>query len=273
MKASYYLTVLATVFAAIAAATGLFVPSLYQDNAFVKTAWHGNDWVTLLVVVPTILLVMSRAGSNYKARLVWMGLLGYMVYNYAFYLFGAVYNKIFLVYVLIFSLSLFALISGLSSLAKCEINFTGKTRGWIVAYLTMIVVVLCMVEVIPNFVYIFSGIIPDTITLTDHPTAVVYALDLSLVVPVSALAIVMLLRRQFWGYVLAAIMLVKGATYGLVLVVNSLLLALRGTGEDALLPFYAFIMFGGVLSLYWLLTNTAVSSTLKPGEAQKGFFA
>jgi hypothetical protein len=50
-----------------------------------------------------------------------------------------------------------------------------------------------------------------------HPTAVVFAFDLVLIVPLAFAATVGLRRRQVWGYVAAAVMLVKCATYGLAL--------------------------------------------------------
>lgn len=259
MKTSNVLALIATILSALVAAAGLFGPSIYRDNAFVQTAWQGNDWVTLLVAVPSLLVVLwlVRKGKD-KATLVYTGLLGYLVYNYAFYLFGAVYNPLFLAYVLIFATSLYALIMALAALPDYRFHLHNKASGWIAAYMMMIVLVLGMVEIIPNIRYLMSGAIPETITLTGHPTAVVYALDLSLVVPVSLIAIVLLLRKRSWGYILTVIMLVKGAAYGLVLMVNTILLNIRGTGEDNLFPFYVFIILGGASGLYWLLKKLEI---------------
>ncbi|WP_341291513.1 hypothetical protein [Catalinimonas locisalis] len=191
----------------------------------------------------------------FKIQLIWMGLLAYLVYNYAFYLFGAAYNALFLVYVLIFSTAVFALIGGLSALPLRGIHFTKDSARWIIAYLLLIAFILCMVEIPPNLQYLVTAQLPETIVLTQHPTAIVYALDLSLVVPLSVLASVWLWQKKSWGYVLAVMMLVKGATYGLVLVSNSLLLKYRGTGEDNLLPFYGFVMIGGLSGLWWLMKH------------------
>lgn len=256
MKTSFNLSIAATMLAAFAALAGLFVTSIYQDNAFVQTAWRGNDWVSLLAVIPAMLITLLQVKrGRTKFQLVWMGLLGYLAYNYAFYLFGAAYNTLFLVYVLIFSLSVFALISGLYALPVHEIRNTAKSTRWIIAYLLLIAFILCMVEVPPNITYLFSGKLPETVVLTGHPTAVVYALDLSLVVPISIVASVCLWQQKPWGYVLAVIMLIKGASYGLVLVVNSILLKYSGTGEDNLLPFYLFVMLGGLAGLFWMMKH------------------
>lgn len=256
MKTSYRLTLIATIFAALASAAGLFVPGLYQDSEFLVTIWQGNDWVTLIVVVPALLitLYLSEKGSK-KAWLIWMGLLLYLFYNYAFYLFAAAFNAAFLLYAAIFSLSAFALIYGLSALPVQQIAFRPKYLFWIAGYLLFIASILCMVEIPPIIKFILTGEIPELIEKTDHPTNVVYALDLSVVVPLSVVAAVWLWQERKWGLILAALMLVKGITYGLVLTVNTIILTVTGTGGDPLLPFYAFVVLGGAVALFLLMKN------------------
>lgn len=85
---------------------GLWVKSLYHDNAFVKSAWYANDLITLFVVVPLLIIAIYLSHKNSQRWLMLlMGLLGYMFYNFAFYLFGAVFNIFFLIYVVIVFLS------------------------------------------------------------------------------------------------------------------------------------------------------------------------
>lgn len=73
--------------------------------------------------------------------------------------------------------------------------------------------------------FVADGVVPEYIEMTGHPTGIVYALDLSLLVPVLLLGGILIWRREAWGFILAAISLIKGATYTLVLTVNSLLTA------------------------------------------------
>ena len=65
-----------------------------------------------------------------------------------------------------------------------------------------------------------------------HPTNLVAALDLPFVVLPSAVGGVGLWRRRPWGYVLAAVMLVKGAVYMLALSAAMLAGAAAGMAED-----------------------------------------
>ena len=58
-QVTFTLSILVTAFAAFASLAGLFVPHLYNDKQFVQTAWYGNDWVTLVVVVPSLIVTIA----------------------------------------------------------------------------------------------------------------------------------------------------------------------------------------------------------------------
>jgi hypothetical protein len=78
--------------------------------------------------------------------------------------------------------------------------------------------------------FIFSGKVPS---IGEGPFALVAALDLSLMVPFFLTGAVLLWRRRPWGFLLGAVMTVKGATYTLILAVNSALSAREGLVEGA----------------------------------------
>jgi hypothetical protein len=70
--------------------------------------------------------------------------------------------------------------------------------------------------------YIFTDEIPAIVTRTGHPTSIIFALDLTLLVPFLALGAFWLLWRKAWGFILAGICTVKGGLYTLVLTAGSL---------------------------------------------------
>ena len=79
------------------AALGLAFPGLYRDTDWIRAAWYGNDWVTLAAAAPLLWIASARAArGSVRGLLLWMGIAGYAVYNYAFYLFGAALNAFFL---------------------------------------------------------------------------------------------------------------------------------------------------------------------------------
>jgi hypothetical protein len=104
-RAPYVLSAIVAAASAVASVAGLVIKDLYQDDtSWATAAFRGGDLVTLVVAVPTLVLAMVLAnhGSS-RARLVWIGALAYTVYNFAFYVFGAAFNDLFLVHAVAFS--------------------------------------------------------------------------------------------------------------------------------------------------------------------------
>lgn len=244
------------ILAAIASAGGLFLNGLYRDNAFVTAAWQANDLITLLVMVPvlSIALVLAQKGSQ-RAYLVWMGALDYMLYNYAFYLFAAAFNWFFLIYTALLGLSIFALIFGLVGINGAAIAQRFQDSLWVrwivSSYLLISAIGLSVVYFSQSIDFILTGQLPEMITRTEHPTNIVFALDLTLLIPVMVLAAIWLLQRRPWGYVLASISTVKGPAYTLVLTTGSVWAANSGFPDAAaLVPIWLFLtLFGFVASL------------------------
>jgi hypothetical protein len=251
-NAARRLSILIAALAALASAVGLLWPSLYRDNAFVTTTWNGNDAVTLILAVPLLGLALwlARGGSR-RALLLWLGMLDYMLYNYAFYLFAARFNALFLVYVALVGCSMFALIFGLvemdaSSLSAC---FSQRTpRRWIGGYMLFVGIGLTLVYVMQSIVFITKGELPSIVLVSEHPTSIVFALDLTILVPWMILGGVWLIQRRPWGYVMDAILTVKGALYTFVLTVNTLLVMRRGLGDGGELPMWATLTLLGLVA-------------------------
>lgn len=254
------LTWLIAALAVIATLGGLLVDGLYRDNTFVAAAWRGNDWVTSMLAVPLLVASSSLAmRGSLRAHLVWLGMLDYMLYDYAFYAFGAAFNELFLVYVAIVAAALLALIFGLASLDVDAVARAFTARApvrWVAGYLLVVAVGLACVYVAQSLAFVVTGELPAIVTRTEHPTSIVFALDLTLLVPFLALGGVWLWRRRPWGYALAVILSVKGPVYTLVLWVGSIW-AYRAGIEDALteVPLWATLTAGGTLASVSLLRS------------------
>jgi hypothetical protein len=266
LRSAYILTAVITILAIVASAGGLFIDHLYRDNLLVTSGWYGNDLVTLVVAVPTLVvaLILSMRGSQraqraQRAQLVWLGILDYMLYNYAFYLFGTAFNAFFLVYVALFALSIFALIFGLVALDVKGISQQFRARTpvkWIAGYMMFVALGLSGVYVAQWVTFVATGQLPLIVIQTNHPTSVVFALDLSLVVPVLALGAVWLWKRQPWGYVLAAIANVKGAAYMLALCAVTVSAVRAGALEDvSQVALWGFIGLASLIASLFLLGN------------------
>ena len=264
-----FLSWITWMFTAIATITGLFLKGIYRDNAFVQTAWEANDWVTLLLILPALLLVLLLK-KTVRVQLIWAGLLGYLTYNYCFYLFGAAFNAAFLIYVGIIAGAVWALVALFQNLPVQNLRSTSSYNRWIAGYLFLIAVMLLAIEVPPSIGFSFTGVLPDIVVKSNHPTSIVYALDLTMVFPALVVAGYWLWKQKPWGIVLAALMLMKAATYGMVLCSGTVLQMLRNDVRDPLLPFYLFITVGGFAGLLLLIRSLQQNEEIKstPGAVK-----
>jgi hypothetical protein len=259
-KPAYILSVIILLLMTAASVAGIFTEDIYRDNHLVTSGWYGNDWVTLLLAVPllAISMVLSSRGSQ-AAQLFWMGMLFYALYNYAFYLFGAAYNSLFLVYVALLTLSGFALIFGLSGLNTKAVAARFKARTptkGIAGFMTVVSLLLGVFHIGLSLNHLFTGQIPEFVTIMDKTTNIISALDLSITVSVGLLGALWLWRRKPWGYVLAAIWNVKGAVYLTALSAATLTAFQSGASESpAELALWIPIALGCAISLILLLQN------------------
>ncbi|UMZ74428.1 hypothetical protein [Natranaerofaba carboxydovora] len=259
-KPAFILSVIIVILMALASMGGIFINDLYQDNFLVISGWFGNDLVTLLLAVPllTLSLVLSEKGSE-RAQLVWLGMLFYTLYNYAFYLFGAAYNSMFLIYVALFTLSIFALILGVSSINVKVIaqRFSPNTPvKKISGFMAIVAFLLAVFHVVLSLRYVFTGQVPEFIINLEQTTNLISALDLSLTVSFGFLGAVLLWKGQPWGYVIAVIWNVKSAVYLAALSAATVSGFWAGASDSiAELALWGPIAIGCLISLVILLKN------------------
>lgn len=227
MKKSNYalpinLSILIIFLSAIASFGGVFLNGLYRDNELVKAVWLGNDIVTLFIVLPIMIgaLIVSFRNSV-KAQFIWMGTLWYMIYNYNFYMYGAAFNKFFLLYVFIFTLSVFALIlaimkTDIQTLAK-RIKLKTSVK-WVSGFMLFFAIFIGSLWIAQSLNYVFTNEVPLGIIQTGHPTGVVFAIDLSFLVSPLIVGAILLWKRKVWGFLISIIILTKCVFYPFVLV-------------------------------------------------------
>ena len=107
LSAAWTLSVTVLALMAVQAGLGLAVTGLYPEQTWAVAALRGNDLVTLVLVGPALglALLASRRHATTASVLVWLGLLFYGAYNYAYYAFGTAFNDVFLLHVAAFSAS------------------------------------------------------------------------------------------------------------------------------------------------------------------------
>ena len=232
----------------LTSAIGLLAANLYPEDTWAVAALRGNDLVTLALVAPAlaIAMVLSRRRPTSASVLVWLGLLFYGAYNYAYYAFGTAFNDVFLLHVVAFSASTAGLVLLASSIDAdvAASGVVGGTRARVVAGFTAVVgLALLGAWGTISVRFAVTGDLPENVM---PPSAVhlVYALDMGVLAPAFLIAGVMLWRRMPWGSVLAVAVNASGAAY------LAVLWAVGGFQADA-----------GIAGTSWL-SPVAVGSTL-----------
>jgi hypothetical protein len=211
------------------AVLGLMFPAQYRDVEWIRAMWFGNDWVTLVVAVPLLLIGRASAKSgSARGLLLWLGVTAYAAYNYAFYLFGAALNVFFPLYVALLVLASGTLIVALPFADHRDIGSRFDPPGSakaLAGYFIFLGLGLAGVWLGMWAAYVFAGrptpVEPDAFRL-------VAALDLSVMVPLLLSGGTLMWRKQAWGPVMCAIGGIQESLYLLVLSVNAIVAIRRG---------------------------------------------
>jgi hypothetical protein len=244
------LSALIILLAVPAHAAGLAAPSIYRDPAVILPQNLATDLVTLVVGLPLLggAALAMRTGSL-RARVLWLAALGFLVYDYAMYALAVRWNRLFLVYVALLGLALFALIVGLAGTDPGPVRTALAGRAPVrsaVAYLVGVVVAVGATWLAEELRAAWTGTLPPTVQQFGTPTNMVHVLDLGIVFPAMGLAAVLLVRDRPWGYVLTSVLLVKAATIGLWVLAMIWFSARAGIGSPpAYIALFALLTVAG----------------------------
>jgi hypothetical protein len=255
MTCARILSLIVALLALVQAGCGLFLSGVYRDNAWITSAFRGNDFVTAIMAVPMLLAAthLARRGGI-RAMLVWLGSLFYMVYNYAFYLFGAELNRFILVYAALIGLSLAALfLVGVNAQLEKR-AFPCIAPRWVAGFMLLFTTLMASVWIHDWLRFATTGVTPQLGGSALYHRAVA-AVDLTFQVPFLVAAIVWLWQRKPWGQVIGAVCMIADAVYMVVLAVFSPFAAAAGVpgAWDHQTPMWVALAAGCAVSSFLLL--------------------
>ncbi len=184
---------------------------LYRyDTLFTGAGNRGTDAITLLLGIPSLLLSLRlyRRGSL-RGGLLLAGVIAYFLYVYASLALSAAYNNLFLVYIVLFSASLFALL-----LAFASVNLQALPAHFSPRLPRLSVAVFMFASGLVTFVVwlgpLLSALLQDEPPhlLGSYTTKVTDVLDLGIITPATFAAGLLILRRAALGYLVALALLV-----------------------------------------------------------------
>ncbi len=210
----------------------------------------GQDIVTLLIGTPLLIagIVLSRKGTL-RGQLLLTGVLGYFLYTYTSMCFLTAFNPFFLVYVALFSLSLFGFILSMKNLDVDEVAShiqDGFPRRAIAIYFIIVAVFLSLawlgLVVSPSLTWTPPNGLESAITM------VIQALDLGIIVPTAFITASLLIKKQAWGYALSSVMLLKILTMGAALISMIIVQFLAGVMIDPIVSIiFILISISGII--------------------------
>jgi hypothetical protein len=185
------------------------------DTVSSAAQMQANDLVMLVIGLPLLAVSFWLAlRGSLRGHLLMTGTLGFILYTYITMCFGAAYNAFFLVYVALFSTSLFAFILSMMSFDMEALlkHFSKKIPHKAIAGLLFFTAAFLTLAWLGR---IAPTILEDQIPALENTTSMfIQAMDLGIIVPFSAIAGILLLRRTAWGYLLTAVGLMKFLTMG-----------------------------------------------------------
>jgi hypothetical protein len=245
---------------------GLFREGHYRAPPGLVDAYQMQDLAMLLVGVPVLTLGLWYAVHNtQRGRIVWLGGLAYMTYMWASIAIQIPFNEFFLVYVALFSLSLFTLVGGLLTTDAEGVQRALDGRLNTTVYSGALVVIglglatLWLSDIVPP---LLRGTTPSLVTEAGPQAMASHVLDLGVVVPSILLAAVWLSRERPWGYVLAGVVLVLGSTLAAPIGLMTVTLMLGGTVTVS--PIAAVFTFVPILAAA-VFAVTYILSMAEPG--------
>ncbi|GAB4461758.1 MAG: hypothetical protein Kow0070_19850 [Anaerolineales bacterium] len=247
----------------------------YWDTVSSAAQMQANDLVTLVLGLPLLAVSfwLTLRGSL-RGRLLLAGTLGFILYTYVTMCFGAAYNALFLVYVALFSLSLFAFVLVMMTfdLPTLPVHFSDKLpRGWIAGLLFFAAAFLSFAwlgRILPTLAWdslslweplqgaLQRGGVRGIPALDNTTSMFIQAMDLGLIVPLCGLSGVLLLRRKPWGYLLASVALMKFLTMGTAVSLMALNMARLGVPVSAVeVGVFPALALANLLMVTLLLRN------------------
>jgi hypothetical protein len=273
LRPAYLLSAMVVAMSAAVCAIGLRFPRIYGSNWGNGTA-VGNDLVTLVAAVPLLALaVVYSARGSLRAGLLWLGALYYMVYNYAFYVFGISVTRLYVPLIAVWVLAGFAFALGMGNLDVEAIGrrFSRRTPGRLIAVYLGFSAVMVMFLWISQWVkFVLTGKVPE-VNGSQSAYQVIAAVDLSLLVPMQITAAYLLWRRRAWGYVTGVVALVQGAIYLAVMAAVCVAGWILTPGSPLVSGWFINCVVNSTLCLVCLAA--LMLSVQKPGEAAQSWVA
>lgn len=223
---------------------------------------RAQDLVNAVIVAPVIVAcaVLALRGSE-RAFVIWLGAVAFTVYNYVIYTVAIPFGPLFLLWVVVLGLSVFALIGGVTAVdaGQAAVMFPNRRAITVSAIVLLAVPVLfAVVWLSEDLPALLNDYTPQSVYDLRVPTNPVHVLDYAFFLPAGVLLGVMQLRRRAFAYPVGTGFLVFLLLTGLPIVVTPFVVASLGSAAE-----YWILVPIGIISLVLAVTIGWLLRTLR----------
>lgn len=190
----------------------IYGKGLYKDmSAEVAPQGISQDYVTLFIAIPILIISFFKTKKgSLKGKYLLAGTLGYILVTYLFYTVMAMYNVMFLPYVILMGASFYSFILILLSFDTNALQDSFmpstpvKITGGFLVFISIVIGLLWLSIVAPPLLN--GTIIP--LQVEHYTTLIVQGLDLGILLPAGFISGILLIRKKTFGYLLAPVFFV-----------------------------------------------------------------
>jgi hypothetical protein len=252
LRPYYVMGALITGLLLITAGAGIFVEGIYRPflNEQLVAFQFFQDGLSLLAAPLLVAAMILTSRGSLRAFVIWLGILVYVAYYYAFYCFDFVYTSYYPLYLALMGLATFSLL-GLLASVDLE-RFRQQVDERMPVRLISGVLGMTLLFVPIWLIMIWQGIQAEQVGDTD----LVFVLDLAFLIPTCLFAAIQIWRRRAVGFLFSGPLLFKATVSGILLTGGELLKVQRGLmpAFDQL-AMYLFLAVVGLIGLVLYIRN------------------
>lgn len=242
----------------------IYGKGLYRlDTPLIAVGYRVSDAFTLIAGIPILLasLWMVRRGSL-RGKIMLTGMLLFFLYNFASLAFGATYNNLLLLYIVL-TLATFLGSAGLLmsfDLPTFPRLFSERVpRGGISLFFIVSGIALFCIWLFLSIVpALLAGGVPQE--LASYTTVITFVLDMGIIAPVLVSTGILLRRREPLGYLLASVLLIFIDALGCSLLAMGIAQQIAGLMNIG--QFIGFVISFAILTLFSLRFTFVLFSNL-----------
>lgn len=196
-----------------------------RDSYFMAPIFHGTDFTILFLAIPILIVALAQdiRKKKLKNRLFLTSVISLFTYYSASIVFGVTYNIFHLIYISLFSLSIFGLIISIGSIDKNQLVESIKdTLPFKGIYIFLVLVgVSLIVAWLPDIIN--SLALNRSLKLIEiYTTQITYVLDMGIIAPCALICLFKLKKRTGIGYILLGILLTVCTIIGIMLPIQTI---------------------------------------------------